>query len=56
MAQQPPAAPPQDLKTLQQQLQEAQLKIAALETMIEIAEKQYKIEIRKKPGAKQSPK
>lgn len=56
MAQQLPAASPQDLKTLQQQLQEAQLKIAALETMIEIAEKQYKIEIRKKPGAKQSPK
>lgn len=56
MAQQPPADPSQDLKTLQQQLQEAQLKIAALETMIEIAEKQYKIEIRKKPGAKQSPK
>jgi transposase-like protein len=56
MAQQPPAVPTQDLKALQQQLQEAQLKIAALETMIEIAEKEYKIEIRKKPGAKQSPK
>ena len=56
MAQQPPASPAQDLKALQQQLQEAQLKIAALETMVEIAEKQYKIEIRKKPGAKQSPK
>lgn len=56
MAQQLPADPAQDLKILQQQLQEAQLKIAALETMIEIAEKQYKIEIRKKPGAKQSPK
>jgi transposase len=56
MDQQRPATPAQDLKTLQQQLQEAQLKIAALETMIEIAEKQYKIEIRKKPGAKQSPK
>ncbi|WP_298737681.1 hypothetical protein [uncultured Chitinophaga sp.] len=56
MDEQPPATPEQDLKTLQQQLQEAQLKIAALETMIEIAEKQFKIEIRKKPGAKQSPK
>lgn len=56
MAQQAPADPGQDLKALQQQLQEAQLKIAALETMIEIAEKQFKIEIRKKPGAKQSPK
>ena len=56
MAQQLPAGPPQDLKALEQQLQEAQLKIAALETMIEIAEKQYEIEIRKKSGAKQSPK
>ena len=56
MAQQLPASPSGDLKALQQQLQEAQLKIAALETMIEIAEKQFKIEIRKKPGAKQSPK
>jgi len=56
MAQQLPVSSPGDLKALQQQLQEAQLKIAALETMIEIAEKQFKIEIRKKPGAKQSPK
>lgn len=54
MDQQAPADSGQDLKALQQQLQEAQLKIAALETMIEIAEKQFKIEIRKKPGAKQS--
>lgn len=34
-------------------LQAASLKIAALETMIDIAEQQFKISIRKKPGAKQ---
>jgi transposase len=35
------------------QLNEARLKIKALETMIDIAEDQFKISIRKKPGAKQ---
>jgi len=34
-------------------LQDARLKIAALETMIDIAEQHYHISIRKKPGAKQ---
>jgi transposase len=34
-------------------LQEARLKIAALETMIDMAEQHFKISIRKKPGAKQ---
>jgi transposase-like protein len=34
----------------------ARLKIAALETMIDIAEEQFKISIRKKSGAKQLPK
>ena len=34
-------------------LQEARLKIAALETMIDIAEQHFNISIRKKPGAKQ---
>lgn len=43
-------------KALEQQLAEAQLKIRALETMIDIAEEQLKIDIRKKSGAKQSPK
>lgn len=45
----------QDLsvKQLSQQLAEARLKIKALETMIDIAEAQFKIPIRKKPGAKQ---
>lgn len=35
------------------QLNEARLKIKALETMIDIAEQQFKISIRKKSGAKQ---
>lgn len=43
-------------KALEQQLAEAQLKIRALETMIDIAEEHLKIDIRKKSGAKQSPK
>ncbi len=38
---------------LHKQLREAKLKIKALETMIDIAEQQFKIPIRKKPGAKQ---
>jgi transposase len=38
---------------LQHELAEARLKIKALETMIDIAEQQFKISIRKKPGAKQ---
>jgi hypothetical protein len=43
-----------DVKALQKALQEAQLKIAALNTLIDVAEEQLKINIRKKPGAKQS--
>ena len=35
------------------ELAEAKLRISALETMIDIAEKQFKINIRKKSGAKQ---
>jgi len=38
---------------LYKQLSEAKLKIKALEIMIDIAEQQFKIPIRKKPGAKQ---
>ena len=38
---------------LQKELAEARLKIKALETMIDIAEDQFKIAIRKKSGAKQ---
>jgi transposase len=42
------------VKNLQQQLADANLKIAALNTLIDVAEEQLKINIRKKPGAKQS--
>ena len=35
------------------ELQQAKLKIAALEAMIDVAEQHYTISIRKKPGAKQ---
>ena len=37
-----------------QKLQEAELKVKALNTLIDIAEEQFKISIRKKPGARQS--
>jgi transposase-like protein len=39
---------------LQKALQEAELKIKALNTLIDVAEEQLKIDIRKKSGAKQS--
>lgn len=45
-----------DPQYLQKALEEANLKIAALEIMIDLAEQQFKIKIRKKSGAKQSPK
>ncbi|WPU95588.1 hypothetical protein SNE25_08635 [Mucilaginibacter sabulilitoris] len=41
-------------QALKKALQEAQLKIHALNTLIDVAEEQFKIAIRKKPGAKQS--
>ncbi len=44
------------IKALEQALQEPQLKIAALNTLIDVAEEQVKINIRKKPGAKRSQK
>jgi transposase len=44
---------PTDVKALQQALEEAQLKIIALNRLIDVAEEQLKINIRKKPGAKQ---
>jgi len=47
----PPVANNQDKELL-----EAKWKIQALETLIDIAEGQFKINIRKKPGAKQSSK
>lgn len=44
----------EEIQRLQQQLADANLKIAALNTLIDVAEEQLKINIRKKPGAKQS--
>lgn len=41
-------------KALQKALEEAQLKIKALNTLIDVAEDQFKIPIRKKSGAKRS--
>lgn len=43
-----------EIKALKQELAQAQLKIKALDTMIDIAEEQLKIQIRKKSGARQS--
>lgn len=45
-----------EIKALRQALSEANLKIKALDTLIDIAQEHLKIDIRKKPGAKQSPK
>jgi hypothetical protein len=42
------------VKALKKALEEAELKIKALNTLIDVAEDQFKITIRKKPGAKQS--
>jgi len=44
----------QDVAALKKALEEAELKIKALNTLIDVAEDQFKIAIRKKPGAKQS--
>ena len=44
----------EDAEALKKALQEAELKIKALNTLIDVAEDQFKIPIRKKPGAKQS--
>jgi hypothetical protein len=43
----------QKLKQIEQQLEQAQMKNAALETMIDVAEEQLKVSIRKKSGPKQ---
>lgn len=43
-----------DVEALKKALQEAELKIKALNTLIDVAEDQFKIDIRKKPGARQS--
>jgi len=44
----------QDAAALKKALEEAELKIKALNTLIDVAEEQFKIPIRKKPGARQS--
>jgi transposase len=44
------------IKALKMELAEANLKIKALDTMIDIAEEHLKIDIRKKSGARQSSK
>ena len=41
------------LKLLEKQLEDARIKNIALETLVDVAEKEFKIPIRKKPGAKQ---
>jgi hypothetical protein len=41
------------IKALEKQLEDAQMKNIALETLIDVAEEQLKIEIRKKAGPKQ---
>ncbi len=47
---------PAQAEALQMALEEAELKIKALNTLIDVAEEQLKIDIRKKSGAKQSSK
>lgn len=46
--------PEKDTKDLQEELRLAKAKITTLETMIDIAEEQFNIEIRKKSGTKPS--
>ena len=41
------------IRELEKQLELAQMKVVALNTLIDIAEKNYKLEIRKKSGPKQ---
>ena len=50
----PDLKPTDETEVLRQKLADAELKIAALNTLIDVAEEQLKINIRKKPGAKQS--
>lgn len=44
----------EDAVALKKALEEAELKIKALNTLIDVAEEKFKIAIRKKPGARQS--
>jgi transposase-like protein len=45
---------PQDIKALQAELQRAQVKLACLESLIDITERDLGIDIRKKAGTKSS--
>jgi transposase-like protein len=54
MAKDKPSSKDIEKEALQKALQEAELKIKALNTLIDVAEEQLKIDIRKKSGAKQS--
>jgi transposase len=49
-----PQGEDEEKKALKKALEQAELKIKALNTLIDVAEDQFKIPIRKKPGAKQS--
>jgi transposase len=49
-----PSEPDAEKEALKKALEEAQLKISALNTLIDVAEDQFKIKIRKKAGARQS--
>jgi transposase len=49
-----PDLPDPEKQALKKALDEAQMKIRALNTLIDVAEDQFKIAIRKKPGARQS--
>ena len=50
----PDQKPTDETEVLRQKLADAELKITALNTLIDVAEEQLKINIRKKPGAKRS--
>jgi transposase-like protein len=54
MAKDKPSSKDLEKEALQKALQQAELKIKALNTLIDVAEEQLKIDIRKKSGAKQS--
>ena len=56
MAKIKPSAQDLEKEALHRALQEAELKIKALNTLIDVAEDQLKIDIRKKSGARQSQK
>ena len=56
MAKDKPSSKDLEKEALQKALLEAELRIKALNTLIDVAEEQLKIAIRKKSGAKQSSK